>query len=152
MRGVPLKHTAIFGAPGESYVFDTKRKASETIAPLLDRGSPLRTSHMRDPGGPQTTFAVESFMDELALATNTDPVEFRLRYLKDARDIAVVKAAAEEANWKPRASRRHGHKSTDLCPWLLSMRPIEASLQLQNFTRSAPFSPSICRASAGVAT
>jgi len=100
LLGVPLKHTAIFGPPGESYVFDAKRKASETIAPLLDRGSPLRTSHMRDPGGPQTTFAVESFMDELALATNTDPIEFRLRYLKDARDIAVIKAAAEKANWK----------------------------------------------------
>jgi CO/xanthine dehydrogenase Mo-binding subunit len=106
LLGVPLKHTAIFGAPGESYVFDTKRKASETIAPLLDRSSPLRTSHMRDPGGPQTTFAVESFMDELALATNTDPVEFRLRYLKDARDIAVIKAAAEKANWKPHVGAR----------------------------------------------
>jgi CO/xanthine dehydrogenase Mo-binding subunit len=87
-------------------VFDVKRKASETIAPLLDRGSPLRTSHMRDPGGPQTTFALESFMDELALATNTDPVEFRLRYLKDARDIAVIKAAAEKANWKPHVGAR----------------------------------------------
>src|SRR3954464_7593204 len=32
LLGVPLKHTAIFGAPGESYVFDTKRKASETVA------------------------------------------------------------------------------------------------------------------------
>jgi nicotinate dehydrogenase subunit B len=106
LLGVPLKHTAIFGAPGEAYVFDAKRKASETIAPLLDRGSPLRTSHMRDPGGPQTTFAVESFMDELALATNTDPVEFRLRYLKDARDIAVIRAAAEKANWKPHVGAR----------------------------------------------
>jgi nicotinate dehydrogenase subunit B len=106
LLGVPLKHTAIFGAPGEAYVFDAKRKASETIAPLLDRGSPLRTSHMRDPGGPQTTFAVESFMDELALATNTDPVEFRLRSLKDARDIAVIKAAAEKAGWKPHVGAR----------------------------------------------
>src|SRR6267142_2750631 len=106
LLGVAPKPTAIFGAPGESYVFDTKRKASETIAPLLDRGSPLRTSHMRDPGGPQTTFAVESFMDELALATNTDPVEFRLRYLKDARDIAVINRAAEKAGWKPHVGAR----------------------------------------------
>jgi CO/xanthine dehydrogenase Mo-binding subunit len=106
LTGVPLKHTAIFGAPGENYVFDAKRKASETIPPLLDRGSPLRTSHMRDPGGPQTTFAVESFMDELALATNTDPVEFRLRHLKDPRDIAVIKAAAEKAGWTPHVGAR----------------------------------------------
>src|SRR5206468_6676149 len=65
LMGVPLKHTAIFGPPGEGYTFESRRKASSTIPPLLDRGSPLRTSHMRDPGGPQTTFAVESFMDEV---------------------------------------------------------------------------------------
>jgi CO/xanthine dehydrogenase Mo-binding subunit len=110
LMGVPLKHTAIFGPPGEAYVFDSKRKASETIAPLLDRASPLRTSHMRDPGGPQTAFAVESFMDELALATNTDPVAFRLRYLQDARDIAVIKAAAEKANWTPHVGARKQQK------------------------------------------
>jgi CO/xanthine dehydrogenase Mo-binding subunit len=61
---------------------------------------------MRDPGGPQTAFAVESFMDELALATNTDPVAFRLRYLKDARDIAVIKAAVEKAGWQPHVGAR----------------------------------------------
>ena len=73
------------------------RKISGTIPPLLDRASPLRSAHMRDPGGPQMHFAVESFMDELALATNMDPVEFRLRYLTNPRDIAVIKAAAEKA-------------------------------------------------------
>ena len=67
-----------FGAPAEAYAFANKRKASETIPPLLDRASPLRTSHLRDPVGPQIHFAIESFMDELALAP-TDPVEFRLR-------------------------------------------------------------------------
>ncbi len=45
-------------------------------------------------------------MDELALATNIDPVEFRLRYLKDARDIAVIKAVAEKAGWQPHVGAR----------------------------------------------
>ena len=31
-----------------------------------------------------------------------EPVEFRLRYLKDARDIAVIKAAAEKADAAPK--------------------------------------------------
>jgi CO/xanthine dehydrogenase Mo-binding subunit len=110
LMGVPLKHTAIFGPPGEGYAFDSKRKASSTIPPLLDRASPLRTSHMRDPGGPQTAFAVESFMDELALATNMDPVAFRLRYLKDARDIAVIKTAADKAGWQPHVGARKQQK------------------------------------------
>ena len=40
--------------------------------------SPLRTSHLRDPVGPQIHFASESFIDEVAAATGSDPVEFRL--------------------------------------------------------------------------
>ena len=102
----PLKPVWLFGLPGESYTFGSTHKVSTTIPPLLDRASPLRSSHMRDPGGPQMHFAVESFMDEVALATNSDPVEFRLRYLEDPRDRAVIKAAAEKANWQPRVGAR----------------------------------------------
>jgi nicotinate dehydrogenase subunit B len=105
-RGVDLKSGDGFGLPGDSYGFANKRTAWETIAPLLDRASPLRTSHMRDPVGPQIHFASESFIDEVAAALNADPVEFRLRYVRDPRDIAVIKAAAEKADWQPRPSPR----------------------------------------------
>jgi nicotinate dehydrogenase subunit B len=104
LMGLPLKSLQGFGVPAESYGFANKRLAWETIAPLLDRASPLRTAHLRDPVGPQIQFASESFIDEIAAATGTDPVEFRLRYLKAARDIAVVKAAAERAGWQTRPS------------------------------------------------
>jgi len=103
-RGVALKSGDGFGVPAESYEFANKRLAWETIPPLLDRASPLRSSHLRDPVGPQIHFASESFMDEVAAALNLDPIEFRLRHLKDPRDIAVVKAAAEKAGWQPRPS------------------------------------------------
>jgi CO/xanthine dehydrogenase Mo-binding subunit len=103
---VPLKSGDGFGVPAESYEFDNKRMAWETIAPLLDRASPLRTSHLRDPVGPQIHFASESFIDEIAAALDADPVEFRLRYVKDARDIAVIKAATEKADWQSRPSPR----------------------------------------------
>ena len=106
LRGVPLKSGDGFNVPAESYEFANKRLAWETIPPLLDRGSPLRTSHLRDPVGPQVHFASESFMDELAAALNLDPVEFRLRHVKDARDIAVIKTAAEKAGWQSRPSPR----------------------------------------------
>ena len=105
-RGVELKSGDGFGVPGESYGFANKRTAWETIAPLLDRASPLRTSHMRDPVGPQIHFASELFMDELAAALAVDPIEFRLRYVKDPRDIAVIKAAADKAGWQSRPSPR----------------------------------------------
>jgi nicotinate dehydrogenase subunit B len=45
-------------------------------------------------------------MDEVAAALNVDPIEFRLRYVKDARDIAVIKAAAAKAAWQSRPSPR----------------------------------------------
>jgi nicotinate dehydrogenase subunit B len=104
--GVELKSGDGFGVPEQSYGFANERTAWETIAPLLDRASPLRTAHMRDPVGPQIHFASESFMDEVAAALNMDPVEFRLRYVKDPRDLAVIKAAAEKAGWQARPSPR----------------------------------------------
>jgi nicotinate dehydrogenase subunit B len=104
--GIELKSGDGFGTPAESYTFANKRTAWETIAPLLDRSSPLRSSHLRDPVGPQIHFASESFMDEVAAALNMDAVEFRLRYVKEPRDIAVLKAAAEKAGWQMRPSPR----------------------------------------------
>ena len=68
--------------------------------------SPLRTSHLRDPLGPEIHFANESFMDEVAFATGTDPVEFRLRYVSDPRDQELIKAAAEKAGWQKRTAAR----------------------------------------------
>jgi len=112
LLGVALKSGDAFGAPAESYAFDNKRLSWETIAPLLDRASPLRTSHLRDPVGPQIHFASESFMDEVAAALAVDPVEFRLRHVKDARDIAVIKAAAEKSGWQSRPSPRRDQTGT----------------------------------------
>jgi len=111
-RGVPLKSGDNFGIPAESYEFANKRTYWETIPPLLDRASPLRSSHLRDPVGPQIQFASESFMDEVAHALNVDPVEFRLRHVKDARDIAVIKAATEKAGWQSRPSPRRDQTGT----------------------------------------
>ena len=106
MRGVALNSEDGFGVPAESYAFDNKRMSWETIAPLLDRASPLRSSHLRDPVGPQIHFASESFIDEVAATVNADPIEFRLRYIKESRDIALIKAAAEKAKWETRPSPR----------------------------------------------
>ena len=45
-------------------------------------------------------------MDEVAAALGVDPVELRLRHVKDPRDVAVLKAAAEKAGWQSRPSPR----------------------------------------------
>ena len=62
--------------------------------------SPLRTSALRTLGGYGNVFALESFMDELAAAAGADPVEFRLRHVRDPRARAVIEAAATRAGWK----------------------------------------------------
>lgn len=103
------KATIIFQHPAEVYGFENKRCWWETIPTLLERGSPLRVSHLRDPLGPELHFASESFIDEVALAAGADPVAFRLRYLAhDARHSAVVKAVAEKARWQARSNPNRG--------------------------------------------
>jgi len=59
--------------------------------------SPLRTSSLRSLGAFANVFAIESFMDELALAAGADPFEFRLAHLDDPRAIDVLKALRREA-------------------------------------------------------
>lgn len=60
---------------------------------------PIRTSSLRTLGGHSNIFAIECFMDELALAAGRDPVEFRLAHLKDARGRAVIEAVAGKIGW-----------------------------------------------------
>jgi CO/xanthine dehydrogenase Mo-binding subunit len=60
---------------------------------------PVRVSALRSLGAYMNVFSIESFMDELALEANADPVEFRLRHLVDARARDVVTLAAEKFGW-----------------------------------------------------
>lgn len=99
--GMPVNSKQLFDVPGESYDFGVQQLDWEVVPTLLDRASPLRTSHLRDPIGPQINFGSECFVDEMALATNTDPVAFRLKYLKDKRGASVIEAVAKAASWQP---------------------------------------------------
>lgn len=82
----------------ESYGFENKRTGWDTIPPFLVTASTLRTAHIRDPQGPQTTYSSECFWDEVATHLKQDPIEFRLRYLQAPRDINALKAVAALAN------------------------------------------------------
>jgi CO/xanthine dehydrogenase Mo-binding subunit len=62
---------------------------------------PIRVSALRALGAHHNVFTIESFMDELAAAAKTDPVDFRLRHLEDPRARDVVSKAAKEFGWKP---------------------------------------------------
>jgi CO/xanthine dehydrogenase Mo-binding subunit len=111
---VPLEPDHSFEVPVASYTFDHKRLGWETIAPLMDRASPLRTTHLRDPYGPPILFGSESFIDEMAAAIPMDPVEFRLRYLSHPRDRDAVRVAAEKYGWDARPSPRSDRRGHDV--------------------------------------
>jgi CO/xanthine dehydrogenase Mo-binding subunit len=70
---------------------------------------PLRCSALRSLGAQMNVFAIESFMDELALAAGSDPVTFRLAHLDDPRARDVVTAAADEFRWAARPAPLGGH-------------------------------------------
>ena len=98
------------------YVIPNRRMAGHVVGLPVVWETPLRTGNLRDPNGPQVTFASESFIDELAAAARADPVAFRLKLLmasadddggfRRARSIAVIKAAAEQYGWDARPSPR----------------------------------------------
>ncbi len=102
--------------PAEMYAIPNRRMSRDVVSLPLVWETPVRTGNLRDPNGPQSTFAAESFIDELAFAAKADPVEFRMKLLKAsttedsgfkrARSIAVVKAAAEAYGWDPRPSAK----------------------------------------------
>ncbi len=56
---------------------------------------PLRVSSLRSLGAYANIFAVESFMDELAVKAQKDPIEFRLAHSTDERAIAVIQKLQE---------------------------------------------------------
>ena len=102
--------------PNEMYAIPNRRMTTHVVGLPLVWETPLRTGNLRDPNGPQVTFASESFIDELAAAAKADPVAFRMKLLtasttddtgfKRARSIAVLKAVAEKYGWDPRPSPR----------------------------------------------
>jgi isoquinoline 1-oxidoreductase len=61
--------------------------------------SPLRQGSYRGLAATANHFAREVHMDELAAAVKMDPLEFRLKNLKDERLRAVLHAAAERFGW-----------------------------------------------------
>ncbi|MGE3889348.1 MAG: xanthine dehydrogenase family protein molybdopterin-binding subunit, partial [Vicinamibacterales bacterium] len=110
--------------PSDMYEVPNRRMSGGVVALPLVWETPLRTGNLRDPDGPQVTFASESFIDELAAAAKADPVEFRLRLLTASRDddsgfrrarsIACVRAAADKFGWDPRPSPKPPRASGDV--------------------------------------
>ena len=90
----------VAGRGGGTGTVASERVLTHTVA------SPFFTGPLRSPSRLQNTFAHESFMDEIAAHVKADPVEYRLRHLRDARLKQVISEAARAANWDARPSPR----------------------------------------------
>jgi CO/xanthine dehydrogenase Mo-binding subunit len=78
------------------------RLADAKVVSHFIPASPVRVSALRSLGGFMNVVAIESLIDELALAGGLDPVAFRLQNLDDPRAVAVIKAAADRFGWSRR--------------------------------------------------
>jgi nicotinate dehydrogenase subunit B len=79
------------------YAFPNVRATAHRL-----ESTPLRPSWIRSPGRMQNTFANESFMDEIAAELGADPLEFRLRNLREPRGAELLERLAAIANWSSR--------------------------------------------------
>ncbi|MFL5335563.1 MAG: molybdopterin cofactor-binding domain-containing protein, partial [Geminicoccaceae bacterium] len=72
--------------------------------------TPFRPSWIRTPGRMQNTYANEAFLDELAAAAGVDPLDFRLKYLKDPRGVELLQHLGALAKWEKRVSPQNDIK------------------------------------------
>src|SRR5581483_9574416 len=84
-----------------------QRRVLAKTQPLY--GGALKSSALRSPNAPQSYFASEQIVDELAHALNMDPVAFRRQNIDGtstvgARWLSVMDAVTIAAGWKPRVA------------------------------------------------
>jgi nicotinate dehydrogenase subunit B len=99
--------TGIYSANGYTTPFTFKRRVLAKTQPLY--GGALKISALRAPNAPQSYFASEQIIDELAHASNMDPVAFRKLNIDPTvtlgqRWLAALDAATIAAGWKPKVA------------------------------------------------
>lgn len=97
-------HNYSSGAAGIRTYYDIPNQRIE----FHSSNSPLRQGSYRALAATANHFARESFMDELAHMVKMDPLEFRLKNLKNERLRAVFEAAAQKFGWGQAKAAGHG--------------------------------------------
>ncbi len=92
---------------------------------------PFGTGAWRAPNNNTNTFARETQIDIMAAAAGTDPLEFRLKNLKDEKMIGVLKAVADKFGYVPGktpSGRGIGIScGTDAGTWVAHMAEVKVS-------------------------
>ncbi len=95
-------HEYFAGDRGSDTVYDVPH--AKTTSYSARDVHPFLTGAWRAPGNNTNTFARESQIEMMAAKIGADPLDFRLKNLKDERMIAVLKSVAELFGWTPAKS------------------------------------------------
>jgi isoquinoline 1-oxidoreductase len=123
-------HVYFSGTRGSDTIYDipnakTTSYSEKDTSPV----HPFGTGAWRAPNNNTNTFARESQIDIMASAAGIDPLEFRLKNLKDEKMIACLKAVAEKfgyiAGKSPSGSGIGVACGTDAGTWVAHMAEIK---------------------------
>ena len=92
-------HQYFAGSRGSDTIYETPNQ--KTTGYSARDIHPFGTGAWRAPGNNTNTFARESQIDMMASKAGIDPIEFRLKNLKDPRMIAVLQTLKDKTKWKP---------------------------------------------------
>jgi nicotinate dehydrogenase subunit B len=90
------------------YDYENMRVVAHDMPPIV------RASWFRGVSALPNSFAHESWIDECADEAGVDPIDYRLRYLKEQRAIDLVHAVAERAGWRSRPVREEKAPEGDI--------------------------------------
>jgi isoquinoline 1-oxidoreductase len=85
---------------------ETPYRVQKHRSQFVSSAPPLRHGSYRGLAATANNFARECFMDELAMAAKSDPLEFRKAHLENTRLRSVLEMAASKFDWKTRIGKR----------------------------------------------
>lgn len=91
------------GKRGSQFFYETPNKKIRSLddAKNGDKGHFFPTGAWRAPANNTNTFARESHIETMASKIGMDPIEFRLKNLKNEKMIRTLKLAADHFGWEP---------------------------------------------------
>ena len=123
-------HVYFAGQRGSDTIYDVPHALTTTYgdgwtAPDVH---PFATGPWRAPSNNTNTFARESQIEIMAAKAGIDPLEFRLKNLKDEKMVEVLKAAADKFGWTPAkgpSGRGYGIAcGTDAGTWVVNIAEV----------------------------
>ena len=108
-----------FGAVTQPYVIPNEfHQGAGARVELMKppSGVGLRGNIMRTPGQRQHVCALESILNEAAVAAGADPAQFRIDHTTDQRLIDIIRKTVAEAGWAPRPSPNPAARRTGDAP------------------------------------